>query len=86
MDRALAADRSPTYQREATGSSFDAFAAHARTLLATTPTMAAATIAERVGLTGSESLFRAKIAEIRLDYEVPDPVDRLVHDPGYQIQ
>lgn len=86
MDRALAADRSPTYQREAIGSSFDAFAPQARALLAITPTMAAATIAERVGWTGSESLFRAKIAEIRPDYTVPDPVDRLVHEPGYQIQ
>jgi len=86
VDRALAADRSPTYQREATGSSFDAFAPQARALLAATPTMAAATIAERVGWTGSESLFRAKIAEIRPDYRVPDPVDRLVHEPGFQMQ
>jgi transposase len=86
VDRALAADRSPTYQRAGSGSSFDIFAPQVRALLAATPTMAAATIAERVGWAGSESLFRAKIAEIRPDYRVPDPVDRLVHEPGFQMQ
>ena len=54
--------------------------------MALTPTMPAATIAERVGWVGSPSLFRAKIAEIRPDYSVPDPADRLVHPPGFQIQ
>ncbi|WP_253259534.1 Mu transposase domain-containing protein [Subtercola boreus] len=86
VDRALADDRSPTYQREPSGSSFDRFAAEVRVLLAVTPTMAAATIAERVGWSGSESLFRAKIAGIRPDYAVPDPADRLVHPPGFQVQ
>lgn len=86
VDRALAEDRAPTYQRAGSGSSFDAFAPAARALLAVTPTMPAATIAERVGWVGSESLFRLKIAEIRPDYRVPDPVDRLVHEPGFQMQ
>jgi IS30 family transposase len=67
VDRALAADRVPTYQRAGTGSSFDAFAHAARALLAITPTMPAAAVAERVGWAGSESLFRSKIAEIRPD-------------------
>lgn len=86
VDRALAADRSPTYQREPTGSSFDAYAAQVRMLLAATPTMPAATAAERVGWSGSASLFRAKVAEIRPEYVVPDPADRLVHPPGFQVQ
>ena len=86
VDRALAPDRAPTYQRAGNGSSFDAFAQAARALLAVTPTMPAAAIAERVGWSGSESLFRSKIAEIRPDYRVPDPVDRLVHPPGFQMQ
>lgn len=51
-----------------------------------TPTMPAATIAERVGWSGSPSLFRAKVAELRPDYAVPDPADRLVHLPGFQVQ
>ena len=86
VDRALAVDRSPTYQREPSGSSFDAFASEVRGLLAGTPKMPAATIAERVGWSGSASLFRAKIAELRPEYVVPDPADRLVHPPGFQIQ
>jgi transposase len=86
VDRALAPDRAPAYQRAGSGSSFDEFAYAARALLAATPTMPAAAIAERVGWSGSESLFRSKIAEIRPDYRVPDPVDRLVHPPGFQMQ
>nr|WP_104125714.1 DDE-type integrase/transposase/recombinase [Cryobacterium sp. Y57] len=86
VDRALAVDRSPTYQREPTGSSFDAFASQVRMLLAATPMMPAATAAERVGWSGSPSLFRSKVAELRPEYVVPDPADRLVHPPGFQIQ
>ena len=86
VDRALSADRSPTYQRESTGSSFDAFQAQVRVLLAATPRMPAATIAERVGWSGSASSFRAKVAALRPEYAVPDPADRLVHPPGFQVQ
>jgi transposase len=86
VDRALAEDREPTYQRAPSGSSFDTFAAQVRQLLAVTPTMPAATIAERVGWSGSESLFRAKVAELRPEYAAPDPADRLVHPPGFQVQ
>jgi transcriptional regulator with XRE-family HTH domain len=86
VDRALAEDREPSYRRAPAGSTFDAFAAEARKLLAITPTMPAATIAERVGWSGSPSLFRAKVAELRLDFAVPDPADRLVHPPGFQVQ
>ena len=86
VDRALAEDREPAYRRTPAGSSFDIFAAEVRRLLAVTPTMPAATIAERVGWAGSPSLFRAKVAEVRPDYAVPDPADRLVHPPGFQVQ
>ncbi|WP_309616659.1 Mu transposase domain-containing protein [Salinibacterium sp.] len=86
VDRALAVDRMPTYRREPAGSSFDAFTAQVRVLLAATPRMPAATVAERVGWSGSPSLFRAKVAELRLEYVVPDPADRLVHPPGFQVQ
>jgi hypothetical protein len=82
----LAVDRAPTYQREPSGSSFDEFAGRVRVLLAATPLMPAATAAERVGWSGSPSLFRAKVAELRPDYFVPDPADRLVHPPGFQVQ
>ena len=86
VDRALAEDREPICRRAPSGSSFDTFAAEVRQVLAVTSTMPAATIAERVGWAGSPSLFRAKIAEIRPDYAVPDPADRLVHPPGFQVQ
>ena len=72
VDRALAEGRQPNYRRAAGGSSFDPFTLQVRMLLAATPTMPAATIAERVGWSGSDSLFRAKVALLRPDYAVPD--------------
>ncbi|MDQ0078481.1 hypothetical protein [Arthrobacter oryzae] len=51
-----------------------------------TPTMPVATLAERVGWSGSASLFRAKVAAIRLEYAPPEPADRLVHEPGFLVQ
>jgi hypothetical protein len=84
VDRALETDRQPKYQRAATGSSFDAYAAQVRVLLAATPRMAATTLAERVGW--SASVFRDKVAAIRPEYVPPDPADRLVHEPGKQVQ
>jgi hypothetical protein len=92
VDRALASDRAPKYQRAAGVSTFDAFAPRVRELLAKTPTMPAATLAERVGWSGSASLFRAKVAAIRPEYAAPDPADRLVHEAweaavdGVQLQ
>ena len=48
VGRALAEEHEPTYRRALGGSSFDGFAAGVRWLLASTPTMPAATIAERL--------------------------------------
>ena len=48
VDRALAAERPPKYERKPAGSSFDAYAAQVRALLALTPTMPASVLAERV--------------------------------------
>jgi len=86
VERALEADRLPKYQRPAVGSSFDAFAPQVRALLAVTPTMPASTLAERVGWPGSASVFRDKVAGVRPEYVPPDPADRLVHEPGRQVQ
>lgn len=86
VDRALVTDRPPTYQRASTGSSFDVFAPQVRQLLAASPRMSAAALAERVGWSGAASVFRAKVAEIRPEYAPPDPADRLVHLPGAQMQ
>ena len=86
VDRALETDRPRKYERAAVGSSFDAFAPQVRVLLASTPTMPASTLAERVGWVGSASVFRVKVAGIRPEYVPPDPADRLVHEPGQQVQ
>ena len=86
VERALEADRLPKYQRTATGSSFDVFAPQVRALLAVAPRMPASTLAERVGWSGSASVFRDKVAGIRPEYVPPDPADRLVHEPGRQVQ
>jgi hypothetical protein len=86
VDRALESDRLPKYQRAASGSSFEAYAARVRVLLAVTPRMPASVLAERVGWLGSASVFRDKVAAIRPEYVPPDPADRLVHEPGRQVQ
>lgn len=65
VEPALESDRAPKYQRASGVSNFDAFAPRVRELLVKTPTMPAATLAERVGWSGSASLFRAKVAVIR---------------------
>ena len=61
MDKASEAERPPKYERKPAGSGFDAYAAQVRTLLVQTPTMPASVLAERVGWTGSASLFRRKV-------------------------
>lgn len=86
VDRALAAETAPKYERRPAGSSFDAFEKDVRRLLVVTPRMPATVLAERVGWTGSTSLFRAKVAAIRPEYAPADPADRLVHEPGKTVQ
>lgn len=86
MDRALAAERAPRYERAPAGSSFDSYEARVRSLLAKTPTMAATVLAERVDWSGSASLFRCKVAELRPEYAPADPADRLEHKPGATTQ
>jgi hypothetical protein len=86
VKRALESDRLPKYQRAPTWSSFDAFAPQVRASLAVAPRMPASTLAERVGWSGSGSVFRDKIAGIRPEYLPPDPADRLAHESGKQVQ
>lgn len=86
VDRALASDRAPKYEWAPAESSFDEYAQRVRALLIKTPTKPASTLAERVGWSGAASLFRAKVAEIRPEYLPPDRADRLVHEPGFQVQ
>jgi transposase len=86
VDRALEAERPPKYERKPAGSSFDAYAAQVRSLFIQTPRMPASVLAERVGWTGSASLFRDKVRGLRPEYMLADLVDRLVHEPGQAMQ
>jgi len=49
--------RPPKFERKPADSSFDGYAPLVRSLLVQTPTMPASVLAERVGWTGSASLF-----------------------------
>ena len=84
--RALAAESPPTFSRPPVPSSFDAFEARVRVLLAEFPTMPATVLAERIGWDGSPSWFRKRVALLRPEYAPKDPVDRLEHLPGDQAQ
>jgi transposase len=53
VDRAVALDRPPKYERAAVATSFTPFEARVRALLAEHPKMSASLVAERVGWTGS---------------------------------
>ena len=76
----------PGKARPKRGSMVDAFVPQIRALLAEYPKMPATVIAERVGWEHSESVFRAKVAELRPEYRSVDPADRITYQPGEVIQ
>lgn len=86
VERALASDRPPKYQRPAVPTSFTSFEPAVRQLLATTPDMPATVIAERVGWTGSITWFRDNVRRLRPDHMPVDPADRLIWLPGDAAQ
>lgn len=86
VDRALASDRPPKYERPQVSTSFTSFEARVRELLAETPDMPATVIAERVDWPGSITWFRDNVRLLRPDYRRPDPADRLVWEPGDAAQ
>lgn len=86
VDRAVASDRPPKYERPAVVTSFTPFEARVRALLAEHPEMPASVIAERVGWTGSDRWFRQNVAALRPFYRRVDPADRLVWSPGDAAQ
>ena len=73
VERALASDRPPRYERPAVATSFTTFEPLVRQLLAATPEMPATVVAERVGWTGSISWFRDHVRRLRPEHR---PVDR----------
>jgi len=64
MDRALESDRPRKYERAGGGSSSDGSAPQVRVLLASTPTIPAPALAERVGWVRPASVFRVNATEI----------------------
>ena len=86
VERALASDRPPKYERPAVPTSFTPFEPLVRQLLATTPDMPATVIAERVGWTGSITWFRDNVRRLRPEHRPVDPSDRLTWLPGDAAQ
>ncbi len=86
VERALASDRPPKYERPAVSTSFAPFEPLVRQLLVTTPDMPATVIAERVGWTGSITWFRDNVRRLRPDHRPVDPSDRLTWLPGDAAQ
>jgi transposase len=86
VDRALASDRPPRYQRESGPTSFTPFEVRVRAILAEHPEMPATVIAERVGWTGSVTWFRDNVRRLRPQHRRPDPADRLVWAAGDAAQ
>jgi len=77
VERALASDRPPKYERPAVPTAFTPFEPRVRQLLAKTPDMPATVIAERVGWIGSITWFRDNVRRLRPEHRPVDPSDRL---------
>jgi hypothetical protein len=86
VERTVASDRPPTYERPAVPTSFTPFEPHVRQLLKDTPDMPATVIAERVGWTGSITWFRDNVRGLRPEHRPVDPSDRLTWLPGDAAQ
>jgi transposase len=86
VERALASDRPPKYERAAVSTAFTPFEPLVRQLLITTPDMPATVVAERVGWTGSITWFRDNVRRLRPEHQPVDPADRLIWLPGDAAQ
>jgi hypothetical protein len=86
VERALASDRPPKYERAVVPTSFTPFEPLVRRLLVATPDMPATVVAERVGWTGSITWFRENLRRLRPEHRPVDPSDRLTWLPGDAAQ
>jgi hypothetical protein len=86
VERALASDRPPRYERPPVPTAFTPFESHVRDLLRATPGMPATVIAERVGWTGSITWFRDNVRRLRPEHRPVDPSDRLTWRAGDAAQ
>src|SRR5262245_17260140 len=86
VDRAVASDRPPKYERASVATAFTPFEARVRAILTDHPEMPATVIAERVGWTGSITWFRDNVRRLRPEHRPPDPADRIEWEPGDAAQ
>ena len=86
VERALASDRPPRYERPAVPTSFTPFEPLVRQLLAAHPEMPATVLAERVGWSGSITWFRDNVRRLRPEHRPVDPADRLTWLTGDAAQ
>jgi hypothetical protein len=86
VERALASERPPKYERKSGPTAFTPFEARVRAILSEHPQMPATVIAERVDWSGSITWFRDNVRLLRPDYRRPDPADRLVWAAGDAAQ
>ena len=86
VERALASDGPPKYERPAMPTSFAPFEPLVAQLLMDHPDMPATVIAERVGWTGSMTWFRDNVRQLRPEHRPVDPSDRLTWLPGDAAQ
>lgn len=86
VDRAVASQRPPKYQRAAQPTAFTALEARVRQLLVECLDMPATVLAERVGWQGSMSWFRDNVRRLRPEHRRVDPADRLSWAPGDAAQ
>jgi transposase len=83
---ALASDAPPKYERAPKGSVADAFEPRIRELLKAFPSMAATTIADRIGWPYSIRTLSGRVAELRPLYLPPDPASRTAYAAGELAQ
>jgi transposase len=86
VDRALASERPPKYERPPVETSFTPFEARVRALLVEHPSMPATVIAERVEWCGSITWFRENVKRLRPEHRPVDPADRLSWAAGDAAQ
>jgi len=79
---AIASDGPPKYERKPSGSVVHAFEDAIHEQLARVPTMPATVIAERVGRTRGITVFKERVAELRLAYLPVDPASRTTYVAG----
>ena len=82
VDKAIASQGPPKYERASGPTSFTPFEERVRAMLAETPDMPATVLAERVGWTGSIRWFRDNVSRVRVDHRPIDPADRLTWSAG----